>query len=120
MNEFLKKEELKATAGSWKCIPFSNSKKIECNIFLTKEEFEIIAKGFIPRVMEDHWFMYCDNETINYFRSWTGKQIFKGYYKKDGDLYVIYLLETDNNTDEDNKIIKTFSDLLKDHCKYLR
>ena len=41
--------------------------------------------GHIPEVMEDHWFMYCDENSINYFRSWTGNQIFKGYYRLENE-----------------------------------
>ena len=37
--------------------------------------------------MEDHWFMYCDEEYIRYFRSWTGICAFEAHYTKDGDDY---------------------------------
>lgn len=128
MNKFLNgenplpKKDKKADAGSWKCTPFSDCKRIDCNIVLTQEEFEVLSMGHIPEVMEDHWFMYCDNNSVNYFRSWTGIQIFKGYYKLENDVYIIYALEINDNKDEYNETdinrsLKLFNDLIVSKCK---
>lgn len=118
----LPKKNKKANADSWKCIPFSNCKRIDCNIVLTQKEFEILSMGHIPEVMEDHWFMYCDKSSVNYFRSWSGIQIFKGYYKLDNNSYIIYALEINDNKDEYNetdinKSLKLFNDLIVSECK---
>ena len=72
--------------------------------------------------MEDHWFMFCDEKSVNYFRSWTGIQIFKGYYKLENNSYIIYALEINGNKDEYNetdinKSFKLFNDLIVSECK---
>lgn len=72
--------------------------------------------------MEDHWFMFCDEKSVNYFRSWTGIQIFKGYYKLENNSYIIYALEINDNKDEYNetdinKSLKLFNDLIVSECK---
>ena len=118
----LPKKNKKANSKSWKCIPFSVSTKIDCNIVLTMSEFQILSMGHIPEVMEDHWFMYCNENTINYFRSWTGIQIFKGYYRLDNDSYIIYSLEVNDNKDEYNepdikKSLKLFNNLIDSECR---
>lgn len=118
----LPKKDKKANKDSWKCTPFSKYKRVECNITLTPKEFEILSLGHIPEVMEDHWFMYCDNESINYFRSWTGIQIFKGYYKYENNNYIIYELEINDNKEEygeDNidRSISLFTNLIIAECK---
>lgn len=118
----LPKKDKKANADSWKCTPFSKCKKIDCNIVLTKKEFEILSMGHIPEVMEDHWFMFCDENSINYFRSWTGIQIFKGYYKLEENSYIIYALEINDNKDEYNETninssLILFNDLIVSECK---
>ena len=118
----LPKKDKKANADSWKCTPFSKCKRIDCNIVLTQEEFEVLSMGHIPEVMEDHWFMYCDNNSVNYFRSWTGIQIFKGYYKLEKNTYIIYALEVNDNKDEYdetdiNRSIKLFNNLIVSECK---
>ena len=118
----LPKKDKKANADSWKCTPFSKCKKIDCNIVLTKKEFEILSMGHIPEVMEDHWFMFCDENSINYFRSWTGIQIIKVYYKLEENSYIIYALEINDNKDEYNETninssLILFNDLIVSECK---
>ena len=49
----------------------------------------IIRKGHIPEVQEDHWFMYCDDDYIRYYRSWTGICAFEAHYKKKGSDYIV-------------------------------
>ncbi|MEE3342887.1 MAG: ADP-ribosylglycohydrolase family protein [Bacilli bacterium] len=118
----LPKKDIKANANSWQCTPFSISTKIDCHIVLTPAEFKLLSMGHIPEVMEDHWFMYSDKNSINYFRSWTGIQIFKGYYKIENGSYIIYLLEVNNNKEEYNEPNKTkslnlFNYLIESECK---
>ena len=90
---------------------------------ITKEEMNILKMGHIPEVMEDHWFMYCDDNSINYYRSWTGIQIFKAYYKIVDDEYVIYEIDVNNNKDEYNeeniqKSVELAKKLISNECKY--
>lgn len=113
----------KASKNSWKNEDFKTFDKIDCNIKITKEEMNILIMGHIPEVMEDHWFMYCDDNSINYYRSWTGTQIFKAYYKVVYDEYLIYKIEINNNKDEYNeenlqKSIELFKNLIISECKY--
>jgi hypothetical protein len=51
----------------------------------TKDEIEKIKKGMIPEQMEDKWFIYCQDETINIHRSWTGIQIYRVEYHSVAD-----------------------------------
>ncbi len=128
MNKYLKgenplpKKTIKATSDSWECREMNNYINTECNIILTSEEFQILSMGHIPEAMEDHWFMYCDENSVNYFRSWTGIQIFKGFYKSENDQYVIYSLEINDNKEEYNepeinKSIQLFNYLITAECK---
>lgn len=66
--------------------------------------------------------MFCDENSINYFRSWTGIQIFKGYYKLEKGYYVIYLLEINNDKEEYGErdiynSLNLFNDLIRANCK---
>ena len=72
--------------------------------------------------MEDHWFMFCDDNSINYFRSWTGIQIFKGHYKLENGSCVIYALEINDNKEEYNEddihqSLRLFNELITTECK---
>ena len=66
-----------ATKDSWKIEEMSElNTDLSLNIQLTSDELEKIKKGHIPEEMEDHWFMYFDNNKLYIHRSWTGICIF--------------------------------------------
>ena len=79
----------------------------------------LVFRCYFPNV---HRFMYCDENSINYYRSWTGIQIFKAYYKLMYNEYIIYMIEINNNKEEYNKeniqnSIDLFKNLIKAECK---
>ena len=41
------------------------------------EEFDRMKLGLVPKEMEDKWFIYCENLTLNIHRSWTGYCIYQ-------------------------------------------
>ena len=51
---------------------------------IPSDAMRIVKYGHIPDAMEDHWFMYCDDTTIRYYRSWTGFCIYVAKYVDDG------------------------------------
>ena len=80
-----------AKSTSWKTEPMppTDISRIEVNISVTEKDMLIIRKGHIPEAMEDHWFMYCDDEYIRYFRSWSGMCAFEAHFHKVEDHYAI-------------------------------
>ena len=80
-----------ATSTSWKTepMPQTDISRIKVSISVTEKDMAIIRKGHIPEAMEDHWFMYCDDEYIRYFRSWSGMCAFEAHFHKEEDQYVI-------------------------------
>ena len=60
----------------------------------------IVKYGHIPQAMEDHWFMYCDETTIRYFRSWTGICIYEAKYEDDGTTCRITELTVNRDPDQ--------------------
>lgn len=42
----------------------------------TQEEFEQIKRGFVPKAMEDKWFICFEDGTLYFHRSWTGVCVF--------------------------------------------
>lgn len=75
-----------ATKDSWKILdmPEENFTML-INEIIPKEVMQIIKYGHIPEAMEDHWFMYCDENTIRYYRSWTGFCIFIARFVQEDD-----------------------------------
>mgnify|MGYP003304934310 FL=1 len=116
---------VKATKESWKTLPMTeNIKELQIDINLVTEELDLIKLGHVPFEMEDHWFMFYDDNdnTINYYRSWTGHPVFKGYVNVDDNkVYkLIISLEkevyTERNTDEE--VINQFKKMIENEIKY--
>ena len=62
-----------ANKESWKNIEMPNeSINLDLEINLSEQELELLKKGHIPEAMEDHWFMYFENNKLYIHRSWTG------------------------------------------------
>ena len=82
-----------ATADDWKTEPMPDDPKETTNIpfdfKIPNDAMAIIQKGHIPEVQEDHWFMYCDEEYIRYYRSWTGMCGFEAHYNKTDGGFVV-------------------------------
>ena len=59
----------------------------------SSEEFDRIKLGLIPREMEDKWFIYYEDHTLNIHRSWTG--------------YHMYQITIQSQEDNTYKVIQT-------------
>ena len=107
-----------ATKDSWKILPMPEKKKvIPLDITIPSAAMDIVRYGHIPEAMEDHWFMYCDDTTIRYYRSWTGICIFVARYEDDGSKCWITELQVNSDPDQyrgkgDEKDVALFMALL--------
>ncbi len=89
---------IRATAESWGIKPITGKTITrEMNFPLTDEQMKKIELGHIPDDMGDHWFMYCDEEYIRYYRSWTGLCVFVARYEKVENGYKICELTIPND-----------------------
>ena len=80
----------RALRSDWKTrrMPRAHA-KIDLDIPLTTEEFELLALGHIPQTMEDHWFSYFDGESLNLHRSWTGVCVYRVHVARRAEGYVL-------------------------------
>ena len=87
---------------------------------------ELIKLGHIPYEMEDHWFMYVDEEekSINYYNSWTGIQTYKAYYKEESQIIIYKLIINKDekvyryrNKDTNTYIINRFKEHIQSEIK---
>ena len=80
----------RALKSDWKTrrMPRAHA-KIDLDIPLTTEEFELLALGHIPQAMEDHWFSYFDGESLNLHRSWTGVCVYRVHVARRAEGYVL-------------------------------
>lgn len=55
----------------------------------TVEEFDILARGFVPEVMEHKWFIFMQDNALFFHRSWTGLCIYKVAFEQNNAEYVV-------------------------------
>ncbi|MGB6299866.1 MAG: hypothetical protein WBF90_27350 [Rivularia sp. (in: cyanobacteria)] len=68
----------KATRSDWKIQPMPELKtQLQVEEVFTKEEYEYLSWGLIPKRMEDKWFIYLEDNWLYFHRSWSGFCIFK-------------------------------------------
>lgn len=60
---------------------------VNLDMEISTEMIGTLKYGHIPEEMEDHWFMCCDEDTIRYYRSWTGICIYECKFIKSGYNY---------------------------------
>jgi len=87
-----------AVKTDWKTIPLSSMlNKIQLIKTYSVEESNRIRKGLIPGEMEDKWFIYWENNTLFFHRSWTGHCIYVAHFIYEGD--ILKIISADVNRD---------------------
>ena len=64
------------TRNSWKFNPINMSIPLEYNRVLSFNELKLLKRGLKPKVMEDKWFIFLEENTMHFARSWTRYCIF--------------------------------------------
>ncbi len=63
----------RATPADWKTLPLPDERTaIDLDRRFSLEELDQIQRGIIPEEMEDKWFVYWEEDTLFFHRSWTG------------------------------------------------
>lgn len=70
-----------ATRADWKIEPFQGSETVPYAARFSYEEYDRIARGLVPEVMEDKWFIFLEDDMLYLHRSWTGQGVFKVDFK---------------------------------------
>lgn len=90
-----------AKKDSWKTKPMpAEHVLIPMNVGIPRAAMQVVKCGHIPDAMEDHWFMYCDDSTIRYYRSWTGICIFVAKYVETENQCTITELQVNRDPDQ--------------------
>lgn len=107
-----------ATNSTWMNLPIDQPKRIEIDLHFTEAQFSKMTLGFIPKEMEDKWFIFYENEWLYFHRSWTGYGIYKTKIERDKDGYAIREFWAERNMEKynnesDDLDVRTFSMLIK-------
>ena len=75
-----------ATREDWKALPMpARTAVLEINLSLTQEELQRVTSGHIPFDMDDKWFIFFEEPTLYFHRSWTGTCVYRAAIKQNGD-----------------------------------
>ena len=67
-----------ATSDSWQTHPMSETRaRLQCDRTFSADEYARLKLGFVPKEMEERWFIYLENDRLYFHRSWTGHGIFE-------------------------------------------
>lgn len=83
----------------------------------TLAEMEQVRRGCIPEQMEDKWFVYWENNTLYFHRSWTGICIYIARFHEEQDGYVMRDADVNRDpeqyqTTSDEEDVRLLSDLI--------
>ena len=68
------KQTRPAVRSDWKTKPVpARSSRLLLDRRLSERELRSVNMGVIPQIMEDHWFVFREGDTLFFYRSWTGK-----------------------------------------------
>lgn len=74
--------EKKITTGNRSFLrPMEEHVVIPMDLFIPEKAWVFIKRGRYDYEMEEHWYMYCDESTIRYYRSWTGCCVYIATYE---------------------------------------
>jgi hypothetical protein len=69
----------------WKLKPMPRQRELlPLKLSLSKDQFGVVKRGFVPREMEQKWLIRFDHSCLNFYRSWTGICVFKVRFDEDG------------------------------------
>jgi hypothetical protein len=77
-----------ATRLSWRIKDATaDAEKLDLALRFSREDFERLRFGFIPRDMDDRWFMFFEEPWLHIHRSWTGTWVFSLRIEERDDSY---------------------------------
>jgi len=79
-----------ATPDSWQHQPAPAQREpLHFQGRFTADEYARLRQGFVPKEMEDKWFIYLHDGWLRLHRSWTGNWIFALRLEQDGDAWTV-------------------------------
>ncbi len=74
----------------WDIKPMPSSKtRLEFKQEFSSQEFRRIKAGYLPKTMEEHWFIFCENQWIFFHEAWSGVCFFQMRLQKINNRYAV-------------------------------
>jgi len=106
------------TGNRWSLRPMEGHVVIPMDLFIPEKAWVFIRRGRYDYEMDEHWYMYCDETTIRYYRSWTGCCVYIATYEPVNGGVRVTRLESRRvpprpNTEFDKEDVDLFLELLR-------
>lgn len=91
----------KATRQDWQITAMPDT--IEETILdrkLSDAEYRALTTGYIPKDMDDRWFLFVEDDWVNLHRSWTGNCIFQIKLESTPNGWILTKLKVNRNFDQ--------------------
>ncbi len=90
-----------ATRSDWKNTPMPEQPhRLKIERGYTTDEMELIRRGVVPQDIQQHWFMFFEQECLFCHRIWTGYCIYAVQFAQQGDGWVIRKAEVNRNPEQ--------------------
>lgn len=91
-----------ANRNSWKKVLPLPTQRAKLNIERTfsEQEYNRLSQGLIPKVMEDKWFVFMENNVLSFHRSWTGACIYEVHFDNQRTINEIWVSRDDEQYKE--------------------
>lgn len=64
------------------------------------EQMRQLQNGVVPEQMEDKWFIYFDDNTLYFHRSWTGFCVYTVHFVEHGGEYAVASVDVSRNPEQ--------------------
>jgi len=108
-----------ATRSSWVNFPIKELTKVDIDLKFSEDQFLKIKNGFIPRQMEDKWFIFYEDDCLYFHRSWSGFGVFKAQILKQDNDYLIREFFVESNMYSNDDAPKSYN-IIGGSCYDLR
>lgn len=90
-----------AKKSDWKTKPLPRHREtFQLGLHFSSGEMERIRQGFVPRVMEDKWFLYFSEDVLHVHRSWTGYCIYRAHFRPERVGFTLTHAEVNRNPEQ--------------------
>ena len=63
---------------------------IPYHVSFSAADYAAIRRGLVPKQMEDKWFIFCENDVLYLYRSWTGLCVYRVTLRRRDDVYEVH------------------------------
>jgi hypothetical protein len=90
-----------ATRKDWRIVPMPKRRaQLAIDRTFSREEMNLIKRGFIPQQMEQKWFIFFERNRLYVHRSWTGFCIYMVKCEKKSNGYLISRAEVNRDAEQ--------------------